>query len=698
MGVEVEQEGTSPTLTALGVWGQQLRTQLEEQLRQRDPIERRWVEDIRQYHGNTYYDGGLQTEKDKDAITGGKCGFNRTRTKVNTGTGRLADLLFPADDKNWTIKPSPVPELIQRLGDETPATWQGQQINGPDGQPVTEGAVAAREMEIAKECAGSMEKEIDDQLKACHYGAEARRALFYSGLLGTGVIKGPIVEGQTRKAWAKDANGIHQLSMRLDRKPAARCVAPWDFVPDMSAARMSQAEFVFERIYVPRSGMKRLQAKFGFSQEGYECVMRMSPSESFVMPTQSLNELRGLAGLQAITQETRYEIWLYHGPVSSELLRAIGAVLPHEKEEEIEEFYPSVVWFCGGYVIKAAVSPLDTGELPYSVFAWQEDETCIFGYGVPYLTRNSQNTINRAWDAMLGNAEISAGSQIVARKGIVEPANGQWEIKPNKIWYATNKVGEAKHAFETYEIPNHQPELAALVQDASSAMDEESLIPVLQQGEQGTAGPTLGGMAMLMNASLTTVRQQVKRWDDEVTVPTIGRFYDWNMLNSKKNEIKGDYEVEATGSSSLLVREIVGAELRTILTEAANNPVLANWTKFENLYAQYIRTTHIKPEEAIRTKEEFDAFMKNQQTGPTPEQLDHEWRMAQLAIKQQENQVLVEKIQSEERVALHKLRLQQLISEQEYQAEIEKVDKKARVELYMFQNEMKLKLAGSTGI
>ena len=694
-------------LSTLSAWGVTLRAQLEEQIRQREPIERRWVADMRQYYGRTSYDGGLQTEKDAPATGGVICGYNRTRAKVNTGTGRLGDLLFPGDDKNWSISPSPVPEIISRMGDETPVMHGGQSFQDEQGQPITEGALAMRTMEIAKDKCRAMEREIEDQLNASHYGAAARRAMFDAGQLGTGILKGPVVEGRQRKVWSKGEDGKSCLTMVLDRTPVVRHVSPWNFVPDMSAARMDQCEFAFERVYVPRSGMKKLATKAGFNKAGYEAVMAMPPSSTAIAPTQSMNELRGMTGLQPANKDTRYELWLYHGPVSTDLLKTIGSVLPTDKDDEIEEFYPSVVWMCGGQIIKAAVSPLDTGDLPYSIFAWEEDESCLFGYGVPYLTHNSQNTIDRAWDSMIENAEKSAGPQIVMRKGAITPANGVWGIdEAFKTWYSTDKIGEVKNAFETYDFPNHQTQFASLVRDASAAMDEESLIPVLAHGEQGTASPTLGGMAMLMNASLTTVRAAVKRWDDEVTTPLITRLYDWNMLNSEKEEIKGDFEVHATGSGSLLVREIVGVELRTILTEASQNPLLAPWMKIENLFKKYISTTHIKPEEAVRSEEEYQQYMEDQakaqapqgQQGPSPEELEHQYKMASLQIKQDEQKVILQRMESEERIAIYKLQLEEKISNQEAQVSLDALEKRARVELYKFQTEIKTKQVMGSGI
>jgi hypothetical protein len=690
-------------LATLGAWGAELRAKLEQQIQLKGPIERRWVEDIRQYHGRTSFDGGTQTEKERPKTEGEICGYNRTRSKVNTGTGRLGDLLFPGDDKNWAINPSPVPELIARMGDKTVVEHEGQTFQDETGEPITESALAMRTMEQAKEACRGMEREIEDQLSASNYGAAARRAMFDAGQLGTGILKGPVVEGRQRKSWSTK-DGASQLTMVMDRTPVARHVSPWNFFPDMSAAKMDQCEYVFERVYVSRSGMKKMATRAGFNKAGYEAVMRMPAGSTAIAPTQSMNELRGMSGLQPASQDTRYEMWLYHGPVSTELLKTLGSVLPTDKADEIEEYYPAIVWMCHGTIIKAAVSPLDTGELPYSVFAWEEDESCLFGFGVPYLTRNTQNTLDRAWDSMIENSEKSAGPQIVVRKGQITPANGEWEIdEPFKVWYSTDKIGEAKHAFETYDFPNHQAQFAALAKDASAAMDEESLIPVLAQGEQGSASPTLGGMSMLMNASLTTVRAAVKRWDDEVTAKLVTRFYDWNMLNSEKEAIKGDFEVVATGSGSLLVREIVGAELRMILAEASKNPALAAWTKIDGLYKKYIATTHINPDEVVRTKEEYEKYIQDQQPpeaeqGSSPDQLKHDYEMAALEVKKGAQQVDIMKMESEERIALFKLRLEERLSESAYALEIEKLEKRSRVDLYKFQTEIKTKTVMGSGI
>ena len=61
---------------------------------------------------------------------------------------------------------------------------------------------------------------------------------------------------------------------------------------------------------------------------------------------------------------------------------------------------------------------------------------------------------------------------------------------------------------------------------------------------------------MLMNSANVVNRRVIKSWDDDLTKPTIPRVLDWNMQFNPDDNIKGDMQVDARGTSVLLVREI----------------------------------------------------------------------------------------------------------------------------------------------
>lgn len=45
-----------------------------------------------------------------------------TRPYVDAAVARVADMLLPTDDKNWAIDPTPVPDLVSLMDDETPVS------------------------------------------------------------------------------------------------------------------------------------------------------------------------------------------------------------------------------------------------------------------------------------------------------------------------------------------------------------------------------------------------------------------------------------------------------------------------------------------------------------------------------------------------------------------------------------------------
>ncbi|NIV16127.1 MAG: hypothetical protein GWN62_34180, partial [Aliifodinibius sp.] len=79
-----------------------------------------------------------------------------TRTKVKTVSARETDLLFPANgDKNWGIRPTPVPELNPAIIESISLQYQEQTGQQPD-----EAQVRKWISDEAKIRADAMEKEM----------------------------------------------------------------------------------------------------------------------------------------------------------------------------------------------------------------------------------------------------------------------------------------------------------------------------------------------------------------------------------------------------------------------------------------------------------------------------------------------------------------------------------------------------------
>jgi len=657
----------------IAIFGAGLERKAEETEALRKPIEDRWIDDIRQYKG-------LYRESEQAKINRSKGSdrfVNITRRKTIAGEAKFSDMILPNDDRNWSIQPTPVVDetelgelqeevqrrnqpampqaptamegmdpgqqglmaaaagAMQQPGQQAPA--EGQQGMPPPGveqmaagamqQPGQEpGAKGGQQKkvtvdDIVKERCSSMQDEIDDQLTEAKHEAVCRDVIHHGFLVGTGVVKGPEIRTKSRRRWRKEVDpetgeSVRVIEFQEITKPTDSAVAPWDFFPDMTATKLEDCEFIFERHWMTKKDLRRLAKTPGFIKEGVIEALRSEPTR---IAPDYLNQLREMSGLQSISEEKRYVVWEYHGPVEKEYLLLCGVDV--DEDDPLEE-YEGVVWVCGGVVLKAMVNPLDTHDRPYSVFNLEKDEASIFGYGIPYLMRNPQEIVNSVWRMLLDNAGLSVGGQVIINDQIIEPVavNGklEWDLTPLKLWRLKDKKARPSDAFQVFEFPNHQNELGNIFQLARQLADEESFIPLVAEGESAQhQTQTASGLEMLLNSHAIIMRRAVKNWDDDITVPLIGRFYDFNMQFNEREEIKGDYVVEARGSSSLLLKE---TQARNILNLAnfAQSPLLQMWFKFKAIADKLANTMQMDADEFVKTEEEYGAeiqAMQAQQQG-----------------------------------------------------------------------------------
>lgn len=643
----------------------------------RQNIEERWLEDLRQYNG-AYDDETLQRIV---ANKSSRLFVNITRAKVKAAESRLSDMLFPTDDRNWAVSPTPVPDLITKSSDKSPLKDDsGQAVTTPEGQPLTVGDAAAKILEDAKKRAESMETEIDDQLTEARYNEKCREVIHDATVLGTGILKGPIVIGRTRQSWVKMQNGgeiAYAIKELNDPRPGVARVDPWNFFPDMSVARIEDSLSNFERSYMWAIDLHRLKKDRYYIKANIDRALKVGPRTS-QLSRNPVNEKRastyrdeeGEAPQQ--TDNEQYEVWEYHGPIKTDDLKAAGVDVDGMLGEDsgIDELMGCVI-FVAGVVIKAYVSPLETGENIYSVFNYEKDESCVFGYGVPYRMRDTQKSINAAWRALHDNAGLSVGPQIILNKDLVAPEDGDWKISGRKVWAMIDRTRSVRDAMATFNIESHQPELQALIELGLRFADTETSLPMIAQGE---ATPqmtkTASGMTLLMNSANSITRSTVKNFDDGITAPVIRRFYDWNMQNSPKNEIKGDYDVDARGSSVLLAKEVQAQNLMALANNFSANAIYGPMTKHAQLYRKVVQAMHISADDVVKTDDEIEQEQQQAQQGGAPadprvaaaqvdaqsrqqlEQLRHQNRMQEM---QQEERLVLIQIASREKMDVAKL-------------------------------------------
>lgn len=715
----------------LQAFGHTLAKQRDEWIRARYSygVDKRWLEDQDQYDSKdnvnraasqmmASVEQGYPVTTQYAKPTRSTVFIGMTRMKTNAAEARLADILLPTDDRNWGIQPTPKPRLMGMAKDNRMAgdKFTGQPMTDPEsGQPLRMKDVAQAAIRVAREKALAMQIEIDDQLVECDYNSELRKVIHDSAVLGTGVIKGPVVTNRVRQAWQPltDTTGqmIHQIEMVEELSPASFRVDPRNCYPDPGCGEaVHDGKGMYERQQLTIKQVRDLAKQPGYMADQLRKVLEEGPKRSATLQELKDEEQRDIA-------RDVYEMWEYWGEVDHDDIEAAGVEIG---EKDMLRSISACVVMINNTVVKAYLNPLDAGDLPYDFYVWEKVAGSCWGYGIPHLMRSQQKVLNAAWRQLMDNAGVSSGPQIVMKPSLIQPADKRWELSSRKIWFATDDMDDVRKSFATFEFNSHQKELSGIIEMATQLADAETGVPQLLQGEQGAAPDTVGGMTMLMNSANVVLRRLVKQFDDMITRPHIRRYYDYNMLYNEEEDIKGDFSVDARGSSALLVRDVQNQAFMNLLAAGAN-PVYGAFLDTKKLFEKALQAQHIDPAEVFKSDEEIDKMLEAQaqgaqeQTDPRIEaakiraetdiqkvKAQNEGDMAELqtrlAIKQADIAARREEVQMQREIEMLRLANAQNITLEQIKAQLAQSAMRERGKKELFAAEQRLKLVSGSGI
>jgi hypothetical protein len=549
-----------------------------------------------------------------------------TRQKTNASEARLSDILLPTDDRNWGIQPTPDAECTRALEvhDELIDPTTGKPVlfdpkgnvtlDEKIGKPATKSTVAKATQWIAHTAAQAMQTEIEDQLVECDYNSEVRKMLHDAAVTGTGVIKGPVVTKRTRKAWREsvDSTGqsVQMLEIIEELSPATMRVDPRMLWEDPACGDdVKNGQGIFELQNLTTRQVRDLAKQPGYLKPQLRAVVEEGPKRSA-----ALNEVRQQIDDHNAEADKIFQHWIYWGELEQEDLEA--AQVPVGGEADPLRSFCGCVEMINDTVVRAYMNPLEDAPIPYDFYPWEKVSGSCRGYGVPHLMRSQQSVVNAAWRQMMDNSGITAGPQIVVKQNAITPADGSWRLTPMKFWYAADDSVDVSRAFASFEFNSHQAELAGILEMAERLGDQETATPMMAQGQQGSAPETVGGMQLLMNSANVVLRRLVKQFDDYVTKPHIRRYYNYNMMYSEKENIKGDFSIDARGSSALIIRDVQNQAFTNLLS-AASNPVFAPMIDARALFEKALQAQHIDPKDIMLTDEEVKA--KQEASPPQPD-------------------------------------------------------------------------------
>ena len=573
--------------------------------------ERRFIRSLRQYRGQ--YDPETKARIHPNRS---KAFIRLTRTKVKTYDARMMDIKFPSnEDKDWAIEPTPVPDLHPQMIQDI----AGQMFD-QTGQMPTQAEVEDVVYQQADKMAAGMEKEIADQLDEFDYRTVIRNVVHSGHVYGTGVLKGPLVKIITQKRWHKVGDTWKQVNIKR-MIPTAQFVSIWDIYPDQSAKRIKDARYIWQKHLYSKNNLYKLSLRDDFDGDAIRAFMDVykDGNAKYKQYEQDFREMSSNSESDGDTSPPKKEKFEVHERWGFMDIEKAQELLPNVEEEVWAAMGPEVacnIWMLDNIIIKAIISPVEGAEIPYYFYYFDKDETSVFGDGIPEIMRDPQQLYNASIRAMLDNAAIAAGPIIEANIDLLADGEDPTELFPFRVFQRIGSGIDANtQAIRVTKLPSYTNEFLNLVQFFQQTADESTTIPRAMSGMdemQGAAAKTATGMSMLMGAANITLKDQVHFFDEGVTRPFIKSMYFWNMEFNVKEEIKGDFNIVARGSKSLIAKEVKMEQINQFLA-LTSNEYDQKYIKRDVLLRELAEVFDLDKLGFIRTEAEVEKMEQGQQ-------------------------------------------------------------------------------------
>jgi len=603
--------------------------------------EQRWVRAYRNYRG--LYGPDVQfTEAEKSRVF-----IKVTKTKTLAAYGQIVDVLFSGGKFPVSIEPTELPEGVKKdvnFDPKEPPELRNQDssmespygFNG-DGKELPAGATAQSlqdglgpleeklsDVENLKEGVGktptaitfspamiaakSMEKKIIDQLQESGATKHLRSTAFEMSLFGTGVMKGPFAVDKEYPNW----DGEGEYNPKFKTVPQVNHVSVWDFYPDPDANNMDEAQYIIERHKMSRSDLRALKRRPYF---------RANVIDEAINAGENYTKKYWEDDLTDYDQDSyvdRYEVLEYWGMIETEMLLDQEVDVPKELQN-FDELQANI-WVCNGRLLRAVLNPFKPSTIPYMASPYELNPYSFFGVGLAENMDDTQTLMNGFMRMAVDNAVLSGNLLIEVDETNLVPGQ-DLSVYPGKVF--RRQGGAPGQAIFGTKFPNVSNENLQLFDKARVLADESTGLPSFSHGQTGVqgVGRTASGISMLMNAASGSIKTVIKNVDDYLLKPLGEGLFRFNMQFDFDPAIRGDLEVKARGTESLMANEVRSQRLMQFL-QTASNPALAPFAKFQYIIREIAKAMDLDPDKVTNNMDEtaLQAELLKQFQGPPQQQ------------------------------------------------------------------------------
>ena len=589
--------------------------------------EMRWLRSYRNYRG--IYGPDVQfSEAEKSRVF-----VKTTKTKTLAAYSQIQDVLFSGSKFPISVEPTELPEGVSEnvhidleeggmpepefKGDgPLPAGYRSTMQLGPlqeklskfdnvkEGPGTSPKSVTYSPAMVA---AKKLEKKIMDQLEESNASKHLRSTAFEMALFGTGIMKGPFALDKEYPNWEEGG----EYNPVFKTIPQVNHVSVWNFYPDPDATNMDEAQYAIERHKLSRSQLRGLKKRPFFRSNMIDLSIQMGEGYEKKYWEDDLSDYIDESEIE------RFEVIEYWGTVDTEMLLDNNVKIPKELSDH-DELHANI-WICQNNLLRVVLNPFKPARIPYMAAPYELNPYSFFGVGIAENMDDTQTLMNGFMRMAVDNAVLSGNLLIEVDETNLVPGQ-DLSVYPGKVF--RRQGGAPGQAIFGTKFPNVSGENMQLFDKARQLSDESTGLPSFSHGQTGVTGVgrTASGISMLMNAASSGIKAVIKNVDDYLLRPLGENLFRFNMQFDFNPEFRGDLEIKARGTESLMANEVRSQRLMQFL-QTASNPALAPYAKFQYIIREIAKSMDLDPDKVTNNMEEaqLQAKMMQQMQAP-PEQ------------------------------------------------------------------------------
>lgn len=482
---------------------------------------------------------------------------NLSAMKAGVVQSYLAESLIQAGQLPWTIQPTPVPDLSDSGELMVAQSVQQSVEQGFRGDLRSlvyslKSEAARKELEHAQDIADNMMKLITDQ---CAEGGW-NRAMF--GFINNfcvypyAVLAGPIPTRRVRMQWSGET-----LRPKYETFYEFKSISPWDFWWSPDSPDTQRGTGIFIRQRWTRQQLLDAAKMTSYIGENIIKVLDDANRNDFRYHWISNNpEQTDSQVLSWRDNDTTIDILIHWGYFSGRELTKYG--IPGLEDNE---FYNAMVTMCGRHIIQVLVEKNPTlNKRPVFTASFYTTQDRIPGESIPQRLRDVERCYETCLrylisNAYYGSAPITEADYARVSKFMSDEDIGR--IIPGSMYFSEPELGNATPAFKYYSLPNNMAAFQNALVYFMDLADRVTNIPAALHGTaQGSgANRTFRGAAMLQSNAVKAIQSAVFNIDEFVYKPLGELLYNYNMIYSKDQTVKGDCKIMARGVTALLQKE-----------------------------------------------------------------------------------------------------------------------------------------------